>query len=203
MAIEAKEARQAVISQMMRTIDVFDAEIYCEMRDWDGLTHLVEVSPRLCLQQHADNRRICKSEATSRPLGATRNNTPWRPLPTCCQAALTVLRAVSGSFEECLTDLVTSNLQHPRGDDRLYQCSAEFLYQAILGSHSINDPPEIIRFARWMRTILLIAFHHAGTDKDAKAMHFVTQARDVLRTPAGKQVRGTCPCCHSYRVVVP
>jgi len=39
-----------------------------------------------------------------------------------------------------------------------------------------------------MRTILLIVFHRTGKGDEERAIHFVMQARDVLRTEYGKKV---------------
>ena len=52
----------------------------------------------------------------------------------------------------------------------------------------MHSPEDIVRFARWTRTILLILLHRAGRDDEEKGMQFVAQATDILRTAAGKKV---------------
>lgn len=38
-------SRQDDVKMMLTTIDIFEAEILCEMQDWDDLTVVIEVGP--------------------------------------------------------------------------------------------------------------------------------------------------------------
>ena len=60
--------------------------------------------------------------------------------------------------------------------------------QAILESYSVNSADDIVRFSRWTRTVLSIVLHRAGKEDEERAMAFIVQAREVLKSPVGKKV---------------
>ncbi|CAD6576494.1 MAG: hypothetical protein TREMPRED_001694 [Tremellales sp. Tagirdzhanova-0007] len=155
MAINLSEPKAAAVLQMMQTLDVFEVEIMCELKNWESVLQVIDdVLKGRQLQMFLENKEIQSLETIADLLSS---------FPDCPTAKFSRFYFLHASLHDA----------HHRG-------------QAILNSYSNNSAAGITRFARWIRTILLVVFHRGGGDDDEKAEHFVVRARDVLRTPAGK-----------------
>ena len=48
MAINLPEPKAAAVVQMMRSVDVFEVEIMCELKEWESVLQVIEVSTEHC-----------------------------------------------------------------------------------------------------------------------------------------------------------
>ena len=44
MAINLSEPKAAAVLQMMQTLDVFEVEIMCELKNWESVLQVIDVS---------------------------------------------------------------------------------------------------------------------------------------------------------------
>lgn len=110
-----------------------------------------------------------------------------KPSPICYPAAPSALRKVG--LDPDLLLIHPSHVQDSRGESLASRVIPLIPFQAILQTHSVNTPEDIVRFSRWMRTIFSILMHRNGQEDEQKAASFASKARDILRTPAGRRVR--------------
>jgi hypothetical protein len=56
----------------------------------------------------------------------------------------------------------------------------------ILASFSLATSGDVVRYARWLRAILLMLLHRGSEEDEDRALAYLTKGAEVLRSAGGK-----------------
>lgn len=181
MGVNHAITKQGAVEDMLRALDVYEVEVTCEMGEWDSLLESIKASDNVRSERGTPSRRLAdssgrRSSAASRP-GPARTatqRTPWRVLRTYLPAIRSVPQVVSQA------------LHRVSDRDDTDRAATYLVLEMILTSFSLASSGDVIRYARWLRAILLNLLHRGGEEDADRALAYLTKGAEVLRSTGGK-----------------
>lgn len=181
MGVNLAITKQGAVEDMLRALDIYEVEIKCEMGEWDSLLESIKVSKVVRSEGGTGSRHLAdsgrrRSRAASRP-GPARTatkHTPWR-------VSRTYLPAIRSAPQ------VVSHSRHRVSDrDDTDRAATYLVLEMVLASFSLASSGDVIRYARWLRAILLILLHRGGEENADRALGYLPKGVEVLRSAGGK-----------------